>query len=323
MDVRTVITAHAQYLRAFCHLSKQVLSYEAASFLNSALISSKVLPSNLLKVQVDTELDSLRSTGGWQLLNALGFIRVVTSNIQWISGLGTNAFAYIPASSGSTTSLTAAVAVNAYRANETSNVCYCLSSNNCPVPGAIYSSPQVPTFGVFNLANLANTSTLVKGIQMGCYALESLLSSTLECYFDSACLQLISSSPIARTPLNATRKSRFTQNMTIETLLNSLLVEEWFTSLSAESYYTECAPRSCTYTVDVRNGILAIVTTIVALVGGLNVALRLLVPLMIQIVTKWMQRRSPDRVVPIDPVIPPHRKSASGRTSLLRRNRGL
>ncbi|UJR06868.1 hypothetical protein I4U23_011157 [Adineta vaga] len=120
------------------------------------------------------------------------------------------------------------------------------------------------------------------------------MQSTLECYYDQVCIDSIYAAhliwswgsiqwnitaPRSR-PLNATRAtmSRFPPNTTIGDCIGKLLVENWHAETHFKAYYNECQPIQCFYTERLRKNFIAIVTTIIAMLGGLTTALNILVP---------------------------------------------
>ncbi|CAF4546740.1 unnamed protein product, partial [Rotaria sp. Silwood2] len=113
-----------------------------------------------------------------------------------ISGLGTNAVASIPPNVTNMVS----IATNVYQMMDGS-LCECLPARTCSVPAAIYWDPVEQTRNVYSIKG---NRTLVKGMRTDCYVSDGLLASTLECYYDSSCLELLVSDATAFTPLNAT-----------------------------------------------------------------------------------------------------------------------
>ena len=75
-------------------------------------------------------------------------------------------------------------------------------------------------------------------------------------------------------------------NSTIEDLLNHLMVEKWISSLIFESYYNECIPKKCFYSIEAKNSAIYIVTTVIGLVGGLIKVFKLIVPRLVQFVRR-------------------------------------
>lgn len=280
MDVRTTISAHAQLLRTFCSNTQRGISFVMLGIDSSSLVSAEVLPLRLVETQVNIQGQNVRSAGKWQITVLVSFIQLFMSSSHLLSGLGTNAFIYIP----SNDSATASVGINSYRLNNTAPSCYCLSVSNCAVPSALYPTQQLPTFGQYNVEAFGMGRLPIKGIEAGCYALSSALASTLECYYDSNCIKLLVSDSEQFPSLQPTSSDYASQTKTIQTLLDELFVENWLIDMSYADYYSECAPTTCSYSFNERNDFFITFTTIVAVIGGLNTVLRLIAPLITQII---------------------------------------
>lgn len=299
MDVRTVISAHAQILRSFCTNAQRAISYAAVNTLAAPLVSTKALPSSLVRFQVEIQKRTLISTSQSQLAVCINSLQLITSSTHLISGLGTNSFLYITSNESST----ANVAINAYQRDNHSAPCYCITIDKCAMPSALYPSRQAPTFGFYDLQQFVNQTIPVKGIQVGCFPMDGLLVSTLECYHDRSCLELLVSNATAFSPLLSTSKTRFPPNATVQNLVDEVMVEDWSINTSFAAYYDECAPKTCVYSYNQRNGFLIIFTTIIALIGGLNTVLRILVPFFVQLMTKITQRCRPKNDVNQHPIV--------------------
>ena len=128
----------------------------------------------------------------------------------------------------------------------------------------------------------ADDSFNVTGLYSGCYITEALLQSTLECFYNQTCINILqtymSSLSMNVSALDSSLLSRFEQNSTIESLVDVLMVEEWNLSSVYEDYYKECQPKKCIYTYVGRNDAIYIVTTVIGLIGGLVKVLMLLIP---------------------------------------------
>jgi hypothetical protein len=157
--------------------------------------------------------------------------------------------------------------------------CNCVPSPTCVEPSAIY--------------NYGNPVALfiVPGVYTGCYIIESLLQSTLECFYNQTCIRelrsyLVLISPIIATALNSSLPSQYFINSTIEDLVNHLMVEEWKSSQMYDGYYNACQPAQCTYTHETKNDIIYIVTALIGLVGGVITVLKLVVPRLVKLVRR-------------------------------------
>jgi hypothetical protein len=85
--------------------------------------------------------------------------------------------------------------------------------------------------------------------------------------------------------------------VTVQSLVDALLVDQWETSVTYEQYYAACAPLSCTYIANKQPNALYMAAIIISLYGGLTTALKLLVPLFVKIGYNLMMHRQ-QRVEP-------------------------
>lgn len=290
MDARRVASAYAQFLRSFCKWGHMSLGRIVNESLASFFINSQALSSSNLQSKVDEALGQTRRTGPLLMTEVLLGIRFTAMGNQLMSGLSTETFIFKPTDGAEM----AAVGINAYQMLNGST-CYCYSINKCLGPAAVYSNHVEPTFGVYHLN--AN-GTLVKGMQTACYPLEGVMASTLECYFDSSCLQLLVGNSTPFTPLDSTRPSRFPPNTTVKDLLYELMAEQWSFDVFPEDYYIQCAPLTCTYSYTHRNTVLSITTTIITIFGGLSIALQLMLPWFIQLMLKMRRKFTLNAVDP-------------------------
>ena len=128
------------------------------------------------------------------------------------------------------------------------------------------------------------------GISIRCSMLDTALKSSLTCWFNQECFANFYEFMSAFNPylstnvtiLNGNVSSRFLPDSTVELMVNELMVEYYHISVNFSKYYGTCHPRSCIYTYKERSSRIYIATTIFALIGGLNVVLRLISPLLIK-----------------------------------------
>jgi hypothetical protein len=142
----------------------------------------------------------------------------------------------------------------------------------------------------------------VPGFYKGCYVIEALLQSTLECFYDQECIDQLQSyifwSPsINVTELNASLSSVYSINSTIEDLIANLMIEEWNVSPLYETYYNECRPTQCTYKLETNNDLIYIFTTLFGIAGGLITVLEVVVPRLVKLIV-YCIRKQGARVVP-------------------------
>ena len=137
----------------------------------------------------------------------------------------------------------------------------------------------------------------IPGFLLGCYSYESFSSSTLECLYDQACIQMLldwrlfdytnsylTSNLTNISALNLALENEFSPNVPLEDIMRSLFVEEWESSANYTASFIQCQPSICTYSVIERYQLIYVVTSVIGLLGGLSVILRIFVPPSVKIV---------------------------------------
>ncbi|CAF4139490.1 unnamed protein product [Rotaria sordida] len=134
--------------------------------------------------------------------------------------------------------------------------------------------------------------------------MQSLLLSSLECFFEQTCFDLIQEKINANADyylkikgsVLLTNSTRFSPKTTVEEIINELMIERWYENVCYEEYYQQCAPEQCSYLLTFRSNALYIVTIVIGLFGGLSVALKIIVP----IIVRWIRNRMRPQVTPTD-----------------------
>ena len=174
----------------------------------------------------------------------------------------------------------------------TSYVCSCANDITCKSQLGLYDTNYIST-----------PKNLVAGLYRACFSIESLLQSTLECFYDDQdCLANVldfyndSSIPNNLTRLDSSLNSRFKTNSTIGSLFSEFFIEYWNQSLNYSSYFSLCQPASCIYKLLRGNSLLETATLVLGLAGGLSVFLRILVPFIVTIVLGLIQSRQQQNI---------------------------
>ena len=137
---------------------------------------------------------------------------------------------------------------------------------------------------------------IIKGLKMGCTPSESFLASTLECFYDFLCIDLIyemvnySSNINPPNPLNLIN-SQFPMNITVGDLVKNLFIENWLTILNYSSYFDQCSPMLCSYTYVKQVDPFYAINFLLGLCGGLSVILKWICPNIVYIIAKIYQSR--------------------------------
>jgi hypothetical protein len=66
------------------------------------------------------------------------------------------------------------------------------------------------------------------------------------------------------------------------------MIEDWNFSYSFENFYHKCKPLSCSFTYEKKANIVYIITVITSLIGGINIILELISPIIIKIIFKFI-----------------------------------
>lgn len=175
----------------------------------------------------------------------------------------------------------------------TPEACVCATDPNCTSAVAIYDVDQAWTHAPVFVQRYT-----VPGLVVACSPTDSLLSSTLECYFDNTdCLRILMNytkqtyisnveqsawfdvSPLVYNGSN----SRFAPQTLVSTMVKEMMIERWNESLDYDHFYESCAASYCVYTKTVRATPIEVITTLVSLIGGLTLLLPIVIPRIVQL----------------------------------------
>ncbi|CAF4262063.1 unnamed protein product, partial [Adineta steineri] len=79
---------------------------------------------------------------------------------------------------------------NKYILENSTLVCSCQNNGSCPLPGNLYLYKTFETFGVYDLNKIEVNETL-SGIIIDCLPSQMTLSSSLECFYNQSCLNIL------------------------------------------------------------------------------------------------------------------------------------
>jgi hypothetical protein len=267
-DFRASGTFTFQALSAFCDLINRTISDSLTVFYSSQYVSAYVTPSELFQSQAQSLFLQFISTTTNEFLLSVDMIRDITQSNALLSGLFSNYVVSLPGGH-----------VDTFTYPKDYGDCTCSFSAKCVEQFSIYNNVTVDYIVLFT----------VPGLYFGCYFVESLFQSTLECFYNQTCIRelqsyLLLSSSMNLTALDSSLPSQYFINSTIEELLDHLMVEQWNSSQFYDNYYNECQPAQCTYTHQAKNGIIYIVTALIGLLGGLITVLKLIVPRLVKFI---------------------------------------
>ncbi|CAF1079605.1 unnamed protein product [Adineta ricciae] len=227
-DYRRFLSAHIQYLQGLCHLSQQTVHNAINELLISLLVTVELLSNEEFHHRVDTLIKQSETNAPILFSRFLFMIRTVNHGNAFMTTYGTN-FRYLALLNSPSWSYAYTEAM-IYDDN-----CSCGLFSNCTTQATfIESSKVIP----------------VQGLKIGCLPSESFRLSTLECFYNQSCLDLLhqfTNSQNLSIPLS-TASSRFSLNTTINQLMSCSFTEQWSTNKTYSSYYHQCSPSSCSVT---------------------------------------------------------------------------
>ncbi|UJR19493.1 hypothetical protein I4U23_022622 [Adineta vaga] len=208
-DYRRFLSSHLQYLQGLCQLSMKTVNNSINEFLTSLLISSELLSENIFHNRLNILIEQRKSNAPVLFSRLLFFTQNIIHGNAFMSTYGTN-FEYNLKSIGFYS-----IAVGFAQALIYDDQCSCGLSPNCTIQATFIETNS-------------SQKISIKGMKMGCTPGESFLASTLECFYDQSCLDLIqqytnyhNSSP----PLLIT-SNYFSQNTTNNDLMHNLFIEQ-------------------------------------------------------------------------------------------------
>ncbi|CAF0945400.1 unnamed protein product [Adineta steineri] len=179
--------------------------------------------------------------------------------------------------------------------NSTSIDCICATNPRCQSSVVLYKWALLP-----NGDQDLTTPYLVPGYIAGCFMLDSLQLSTLECFYDETCLLIyyyyiiwtrllynIYDWSAVHPLVYDNTSSRFPPETSLSVIVREMMVEQWNFSCSFEQHYEACSPNYCTYSYTTHTyDLLGIIIQMISMLGGLTVALRLITPQIVRIILR-------------------------------------
>ena len=268
-------------LKSLCQNARDTIQTALVDFLDDSVITGNTLSRLLFRSQIEAAMsDIFLSTTEGSFKRSLDLIRTNTHANQILSGLFTNwkiQLAYYD-------DVDKWYTRNRPVSYGTNYGCSCHLSATCK---AQYQLNQI----------ISNETFHIPGFYYGCFILESLFQSTLECFYNQTCLDTLvdhlDSTETLPKLVALTNNASSIANETIESIVEELMVTDWQSNISFENYYHVCHPSVCTYSINRNHTLAYLIPAFIALYGGLVFILDFLVPLVMKDI-----RRRRNRVMP-------------------------
>lgn len=255
---RQFLAAQLFLLSSYCSLCIQTVNDSISLFLSQHIITAQALTATQFNEQINGSVHRFFLDLSLSLRHSLDYFQSTIHGNAIMSTYVSN-WRFVPSSK--TDSMTIRTRPVWY------GNCSCASWKQCLVPMMI-------------------DNVTFEGLSLGCLPASVLLQSTLECLYNQICVDtlhhaLFANANISTLPMSMVISSRFPQNTSVGLLFDALFIEEWFEQSDYETFFRTCRVLTCTYTYIQQPDMLYVVTTIIGLIGGLNVVFRLTCPVLI------------------------------------------
>lgn len=260
-----------KFLQTFCFVSKSTVTDAITNFQSNLLISSEIMPLAVFEAQIGETLAIFQKSTSTLFIRPFEVFRASIQGNALISLLGSNWELYVVSMVANTPLLDIPMTYK-------NGTCSCGISNSCLEPAAFVNLTHDKVY-------------IVDGVFFGCSSLESILSSSLSCFFSHSCIvnmmeamhlgdpgsfprETFHISPLEFSSLN----THFKVNDTIETIVHRLFIDSWSNETSYQRYYYACAPTQCTYSYGRRFDVVYILTVFLSIFNAFSIGLYFVTP---------------------------------------------
>ena len=289
-DFRTFGALYFQLLDTFCSLARETIENEQTVSSSKELISSNVLSLDIYSQQVNATIEAFANTTLSRFTQMLTWIDIDNSANLFLAGTNDN---FGVTDYGTSILIDYVYGSPNISATKVLDTCACASSiTNYSLALLIYK----------NMSSVENFVRDFKEIPIGCIPYYGFSRSSIAWWYEKDYIEDIrqtysdvqSQTAPEVEPLNQSISTRF-YNRTMTDLLYAMFVESITEERAAfETFYSECAPRSCSYKIIRRREIFVGLLLLISVCGGLSRGLRLLIPLLTTCIffclEKWRNR---------------------------------
>ncbi|CAF1266166.1 unnamed protein product [Rotaria sordida] len=257
-DYRGIAVYHFQLLSLLCKHANKTVNISIETLLQTQFLSAQVISQNRFETKVNSFINDWKSQNINQFLEIIIIFQAVSHGNQLIS----EQFNYYTYIDPNDTKLNLEV-------KEYSN-CSCTLSSSCFfsiglfTDDPFYSDHHIPVITVPNFF-------------MGCSQIEGLMKSTLECFYNLSCMIELDDHLInaLRSSFNFSNlnENLSPPNETIGSIINRLMIDSWTSNIS-------------------RNNLFFVITTILGILGGLSLGLKLLTLIILRFIENTINNTS-------------------------------
>ena len=278
---------HFRILAVFCEIANRTTIDAGRRFFSTAYVNAQAVPRRFFVPQTDAFINTFLYSTRAEFLYTISLIREVIHANQYGSGMQTNIYyrqRYFSELDRPGLQPIKIVAYSETNTDENGTMCSCVRNVSC------------------NILNVWDEYDItVDGVHNGCFTMDSVLQSTLICWYSDTCMHAFQTLmtdffvPVTQdvSLLDAMLPTRYPPTTPIEIILNEMMIEQWNSTASYDKFYQMCHPAYCSFTYQQRSSMVFIVSTLIGLFGGLNIILRLISLIVVKIFFKFITKTNP------------------------------
>ncbi|CAF1618923.1 unnamed protein product [Adineta ricciae] len=262
------------FLASVCQLTAKMVDLNLKKFHSTTWISNELNSMDLFQNKVNKTVNSFKRSTALKFKEIFDMNREIIHGNTFISALQTN-WKYIGYhfKNNSVIMYTKPISYN-------NQSCTCATSLQCSEPMVI-------------------DHKIVEGLFIGCYPVETMLQSSLQCFYNKSCYNSIMPDISAELMPSVDQSERkYLLNETVQQMVDRLFVDEWHFKESYQNYFEKCRATHCTYSFTQNFNILVLLRTILQYYGGLDIILSVVISFIVHIIFRIYYRRSQILVVP-------------------------
>ncbi|CAF1096560.1 unnamed protein product [Adineta ricciae] len=292
-DFRTFGDAIFATIASLCQLSFTLINGKHLDFNRSSFITNQIIPKNQLSKEGQLLIDLFITTIENTFINSMQNIRDTIDTNTFISFYGSST--RIQATIINRTSMKISIQPRVYNMSTLS--CSCYIDPTCTVPAALYDP-----------INYTLIYYLIPGFVVGCSMIEATLQSNLISLYNQTWIDEFREKiefdnknpiPFYTRALNASRNSQYNITTSINDMMIKMMTESWYTHVNYSTYFEQCHPIECKYTYVIKYDFVYIISTIIGLIGGLDIIFRFGIPRTIKLIRRCWFKRSCQRQIVI------------------------
>ena len=172
-DFRTVASSQFQLLSSLCSLSQDIGRENEITVNNNKFVTMFLLPESKAYSDVTATVQLLKTSVSTRIVSFINYFRFITQGNNFVTALQTDVKSSVIVAP---TSELISSSSNDDTNNESEQGVSCRNTLSS-IPAVIYET--------------TGYATLINGFYIGCSSLEALLRSTLDCLYETDCLQLL------------------------------------------------------------------------------------------------------------------------------------